>query len=93
MIKKLLKFKNTFEKFKKFLILNKYAKNFNRLVEAEKIVCLVLFLEGEGVNFVEALNYYNYNYPSASFTDKLENTIIKEFYRMENNIECNYIPF
>lgn len=93
MIESLLKYKNTFDKFKKYLILHKYHTNFNRLTEIEKIIILLNFIEAEQVNLIDALLFYNYNYPLASFEDKLKNVIIKEFYRMENNLECTYVPF
>ena len=93
MIKSLLKYTKTFDKFKKFLILRKYAKGFNKLSEIEKTVLLVEFLEVEGVVIIDALVYYNYNYPSASFRDKLSNLVLKEFYRIENNLTCTYVPF
>ena len=93
MIKSLLKYKNTFEKFKKFIIFRNYQKTFNKLSEVEKILILIEFLAEGGIPIIEALIYYNYKYPHAKFEDKLKNLILKEFYRIENNIECNYIPF
>lgn len=93
MIKSLLKYKKTFEIFKKFLIFKNLHKTFNKLSEDEKIIILIEFLSTQQVPIIEALSYYNYKYPDAPFVDKLKNLVLKEFYRIENNLTCTYVPF
>jgi len=93
MIKKLLKYKNTFDLFKKYIIFRKLQSSFNKLSEEEKVIILIDFLTTQQVPILEAVVYYNYNYSAASFLDKLKNTILKEFYRIENNKITNYLPF
>lgn len=98
MLKELIKYKNTFEDFKKFLfyhVYNKDSKEFKKftvLPEDIVIAKLVEYLEFKGVPIFDAFLYYRYKY-EINFKDSTKLMIGMEFKRMENNIKCNYIPF
>src|SRR5690606_8400964 len=99
MIKELAKFTNTFEGFKKYLFTEVYKgdkesfKRFPTLNDFIIVARAVEYLEYLKIPTVDAFNYYNYQYPNAKFLDKMKNLALKEFYRIEHNIKCDYTPF
>lgn len=99
MLKELSIFTMVFERFREYLYLVVFKKDtvsFKKLGKAPDyfiVLKAIEFLDYNGIPIMEALVYYNYMYPKASFQDKLKNLVLKEFYRIEHKIECNYIPF
>lgn len=100
MLKELSNFTNVYKEFLKFIYATVFKGNIKAFKEHHKslndnttILRAIEFLEQENVPVLDALIYYSYMYPSATFKDKLKNLVIKEFYRIENNIKCDYIPF
>ena len=100
MLKELSIFTKVYKEYLKFLYANVFKedkdifnKRYKSLNENTILLRAIEFLEQENVPVLDALIYYNYMYPSATFKDKLKNLVIKEFYRIEHNIKCNYLPF
>ena len=100
MLENLKQNKVLYKKFLHYLYINVFKKDkkafdkhYKTLKDNVIIFRAIEFLEQGGVPVLDALNYYSYMYPQVNFEDKLKNLIIKEFYRIENNIECKYIPY
>ena len=100
MLKEISKFTGVYKEFLKYLYINVFKKDkklfedkVGKLSDIIITIKAIEFLEVNNVPIAEALIFYNYKYPTASFTDKLKNLVLKEFYRIETKIECNYIPF
>lgn len=100
MLQELSKFTEVYRSFLRYLYINVFKKDkkaFDDKIKKLSDIIITLkaieFLEANNVPILEALSFYSYKYPNASFIDKLKNLVIKEFYRIENKIDCNYIPF
>lgn len=96
MIKELAKFTKTFESFKAYLfhyVYNKQVNDFKSFPYQNETIIIakaIEYLEYLNISVIDAFNYYNYQYPTAKFSDKTKNLVLKEFYRLENNIKCKY---
>tara|TARA_R110000772_G_C13310328_1_gene440520 strand:- start:48312 stop:48617 length:306 start_codon:yes stop_codon:yes gene_type:complete len=94
-------FKEVYKRYLKYLYVEVFKedkiafnKTYKKLNDNTIIFRAIEFLEREhNVPVLEALIYYSYPYNKSPVKDQLKHMLVKEFKRIENKIECNYIPF
>lgn len=98
MLKELSIFTKTYKQFLKYVFYkicnennNKY-KTFPKSGESFIVICLINFLEDNGTPITEAISFYSYS-KDIRYYNQVKVMIAKEFYRIENNLNCNYTPF
>ena len=89
--------KTTFDNCRLFLF-NLLGKDKHKVIELENSsieVCIpyyIAYLEYKGIDFLTAINFFHYEYPTLTYYDLQKVAIINTFRKVENN-DYNFIPF
>lgn len=89
--------KETFNDCRLFLF-EALGKNKDLVIKLENasidvtIPYYISYIEYRGINFLEALIFYKYDLPDASFNSLLRGTIVNVFRKLEDK-DINFIPY